>query len=441
MVFHFLKYLQATHYFALKRKDGAFVFPLVTELSEEILVQLQKDSSFNSNLAQDYDLSWQAIQKGYIGTAKTYSSFEKLPIEDEYRFVYKYFNPIWANYILILRLLSFKNPIKEVSAWYKTRKTKRSAFFNTPILHEDFNTFKSTLIKEEPLVSVVIPTLNRYGYLKEVLQDFEKQTYTNFEIIIVDQSQPFQKDFCKNFGLNIKHIYQEEPALWLARNTAIQQSNGKIIALSEDDVRIEPHWIENHLKCLDFFKADISAGVFFPEGSSIPKERSFFAVASQFATGNAALYKEVFIKIGLFDRQFEKQRMGDGEFGLRAYLNNIKSVSNPFAFCIDVKAPSGGLRQMGSWDAFRSKKWFSPRPIPSVLYLFRKYYGNKSALLAMLKTVPPSIIPYKYKKNKKMLLLGIFLSVFLIPIILVQVVISWRKSTEKLTSGPLISEL
>jgi hypothetical protein len=220
----------------------------------------------------------------------------------------------------------------------------------------------------------------------------------------------------------------------------VRNAKGTIIAFSEDDVRIQPDWLENHLRCLGCFGAGISAGVFYPEGSSIPTDRSFFCVASQFATGNAMLYKTIFEETGLFDRQFEKQRMGDGEFGLRAYLHGIKSISNPFASCIDVKAPSGGLRQMGSWDAFRPKKWFSPRPLPSVLYFFRRYFGNKQTFLALLKSVPPSIIPYRFKKNRKLLLFGIFISVFLLPVILIQVGISWRKASKKLTQGPLIRE-
>lgn len=291
------------------------------------------------------------------------------------------------------------------------------------------------------MVSVVIPTLNRYEYLKDILSDFERQTYTNIEILIIDQSDPFQNDFCKDFNLAIRHIHQKEPALWLARNTAIKESRGNIIALSEDDVRISPDWIENHLKVLDFFKADISAGVFYPEGHSLPEERSFFCLASQFATGNAMLYKDVFKEIGLFDRQFEKQRMGDGEFGLRAYLNGFKSISNPYASCIDVKAATGGLREMGSWDAFRPKKPFAPRPIPSVLYLYRKYFGRKRSLLAIFRSVPQSIIPYRYKKNRKMLVFGVLISLFLFPFVMLQVVISWRLATKKLKEGAKINSL
>src|SRR5690606_12558121 len=207
---------------------------------------------------------------------------------------------------------------------------------------------------------------------------------------------------------------------------------GDLIALSEDDVRIAPNWISSHLQCLDFFKAQVSAGVFYPEGQELPKERSFFAVASQFATGNAMLYKEVFYRVGLFDRQFEKQRMGDGEFGLRVYLGGMLSVSNPYASCIDVKAGTGGLRELGSWDAFRPKNWLAPRPIPSVLYFYRRYFGTQAALWALLRTIPTSLIPYQFKKNKPMLVLGVFLSILLLPLVVFQVVKSWNLASKKI---------
>ena len=63
--------------------------------------------------------------------------------------------------------------------------------------------------------------------------------------------------------------------------------------------------------------------------------------------------------------------MGDGEFGTRCYINGLFAVLNPLSPCTDVKASSGGLRQMGSWDSWRPLKFFSARPIPSVLYYSR----------------------------------------------------------------------
>ncbi|MDO6597699.1 glycosyltransferase family A protein [Oceanihabitans sp. 2_MG-2023] len=441
MLFSFLKYLQPTHYFQLFTKTNASVFPEVKSLPESILKQLTVDKTYQSKIAQDYDLSWQAVQKGYIGKAPTYSNFDKIALQDNYHFVRKYFNKAWVFYILLLRIFSFYNPLKEVRAWLKTSKVNRVAIGNSPILYTDWNSFDSMLIKENPKVSVVIPTLNRYEYLKDVLKDLEQQEYTNFEVIVVDQSEPFKADFYADYTLDINLVKQEEKALWLARNTAIKNATGTLIALSEDDVRIKPDWISSHLKCLDFFKAEVSAGVFYPEGKQIPKERAFFAIASQFATGNAMLYKSVFETVGLFDRQFEKQRMGDGEFGMRVYLQDIKSVSNPIASCIDVKAGTGGLREMGSWDAFRPSNFFAPRPIPSVLYFFRRYFGEKASRLAMLRMVPLSIFPYQFKKNKPLLLLGVFLTILILPIVFYQVFKSWRLASKKIKEGPLIETL
>ena len=379
--------------------------------------------------------------KGYVGDSETYTSFEKLPLVDEYRFIRKNFHSAWVLYVLLFRILSLKNPLSEISAYWSNIKVKRVNEYDKPILYPQYVHFKSELIQKKPLVSVIIPTLNRYQYLKDVLRDLERQAYQHFEVIIVDQSEPFQREFYDDFELELKVVHQTEKALWLARNTAIKIAKGSIILLSEDDVRIGNDWVFQHLKCLDFFDAKISAGVFYPEGKKIPPESDYFKIASQFATGNAALYKSVFLELGLFDRQFEKQRMGDGEFGLRIFLKGLKSISNPFASCIDIKASEGGLREIGSWDAFRAKKWLDPRPIPSVVYLYRKYYGKKAARLALLKTVPSSIMPYKYKRNSYLMLLGIVFSFFLLPLVLWQVSKSWKSASVKLKEGAKIEEL
>jgi glycosyltransferase involved in cell wall biosynthesis len=441
MLFRFLKYLQPTHYFQCLTKAGQSIFPKADELPTVISNQLNRDNYYLSEEAKAYDLSWQAIRLGYIGNTATYQNFVQLPLKDDYRFIRKNFHPGWVFFVFLLRILSFHNPIKESNAWYNTRNVNQLKEFEDPIVYKDWEAFQSHLISANPMVSVIIPTLNRYDYLKAVLKDLEAQDYSNFEVIIVDQSDNFNQAFYDNFNLNFQIINQKEKALWLARNTAIIASKSEWIALSEDDVRVEPDWIRKHLKCIDFFNADVSAGVFYPEGQEIPKERSFFAIASQFATGNAMLRKSVFKNVGLFDRQFEKQRMGDGEFGMRVYLEGLKSISNPYACCIDVKAGTGGLREMGSWDAFRPSKFFSPRPIPSVLYYFRSYFGNSAASWSLLRTIPLSIMPYQFKKNKPMLFLGLFLSILLSPVVFFQVVKSWRLASKKLREGALIDAL
>ncbi|MCD2259816.1 glycosyltransferase family 2 protein [Psychroserpens luteolus] len=442
MLFPFLKYLQPTNYFSVLRKNDRSIFPVASQLDSHILEQLEAESTYQTEHAKQYDLSWQAIQKGYIGDAETIDEVEPTSLIDNYTFIRRYFNKAWVSYVLLLRLFSFKNPFKELKAWYVTKAVKRSSYLNQPLDVNNWNDFKSNLIEEQPMVTVVIPTLNRYEYLKDVLEDLEKQDYETFEVIVVDQSEPFDADFYSNFNLDLHLIHQKEKALWLARNTAVKCSKGSYLLLFDDDSRVDVNWISEHLKCLDFFKAQASSGVSISKvGAKVPLNYSFFKVSDQLDTGNVLIKKEVFKDLGLFDRQFEKQRMGDGEYGMRMYLNNYLNISNPYAKRLHLKVGTGGLRQMGSWDAFRTKNLFDPRPIPSVLYFYRSYFGSSRSKLALLRTVPISIMPYKFKKNKAMLVLGGLVSLVVLPLVLFQVRKSWKLSRIKLDEGPKVETL
>lgn len=441
MAFSFLSYLQPVHYFRLPKRDGHYAFPKVVALPEDILKEIPEDKHYKSQLAKDYDRSWQAVHRGYIGSAHTYMAFEPLPLADNYRFAFKYFSKWWVLWVLLMRLGSLHQPFKELKAYWQSRKTPRYNAINTPLKQVSLDA-TLPLELQAPLVTVVIPTLNRYAYLKDVLADLEQQDYPHFEVIVVDQSQPFQPEFYEGYHLDLQLIYQEEKALWLARNTAIKRAKGAYILLFDDDSRVNADWIRNHLKCLDHFKADMSSGVSISTvGAEVPAHYAYFKLSDQLDTGNVLIKKSVFKAIGLFDRQFEKQRMGDGEFGLRAYLHGFLNVSNPLAKRLHLKVGSGGLRDMGSWDAFRTQKLWQPRPIPSVLYLFRGYFGNQAAKRALWRNIPMAITPYRFKKNKAMQVLGIPISLLLLPIVTYQVYKSWQLSSKKLKEGPLIERL
>src|SRR5690606_25512160 len=157
-------YLQPTHYFQRFKSDGQSVFPKVAALPPYILAVLEKDPQFKSATAQDYDLSWQAVKKGYIGEVATYSHFEPLSVYDNYVFIRKYFHPAWVLYVLVVRLLSFCNPIAELKGWLQTRPISRKVVHEHIIEYPEWDTTSSSLIASQPKISVVIPTLNRYSY-------------------------------------------------------------------------------------------------------------------------------------------------------------------------------------------------------------------------------------------------------------------------------------
>ena len=445
MLFNFLKYSRPTWYFNLKPLKNFHYFPEYQDLETKGF-EIKEDDKYISEDSKARDLAWRAFQMGFINSDEKndWTPWQEidLPIRDEYRFFRKNFHVAWMYYVLLLRLITLKNPVKEILAFIKTRNVKRENYAKQHFEYPEYDNYISSLINSNPLVTVIIPTLNRYEYLKDVFRDLEKQTYTNFEVLVVDQTDDFQESVYKDWDLDLHYWFQEEKALWKARNEAIKKAKGDYILLYDDDSLIQPNWIKAHLKCLDFFNADISSGVSISIiGGEVPKHYSYFRWSDQLDTGNVLLKKGVFKHIGLFDRQFEKQRMGDGEFGLRAYLAGFKNISNPNAKRIHLKVSQGGLRQMGSWDGWRPKKLFSPRPIPSVLYLSRFYFGNKASMYSIIINTLPSVVPIKYKSNRLLKMLTFLMFPILIPLILIQVSISWHLSSKKLSQGPIIDTL
>lgn len=445
MIFNFLKYIKPIWYFNLKPNIDYDYFPEIESINNSKF-QLSIDDNYVSQEAKKRDFAWRAFQLGYIQAQKKNGvniwKKQNLPRVDEYRFIKKNFHKAWAIYILFIRLITLKNPFLEITAFLKNKNVNRENYFQNHFQYKDYENFKSTLIEQKPFISVIIPTLNRYKYLKDVFKDLENQTYKNFEVIVVDQTDDYKEEFYKGWNLDLKFWFQNEKALWKARNEAIKSAKADYILLYDDDSLVENNWIEEHLKTLDFFKADLSSGVSISTvGADIPEHYAYFRWSDQLDTGNVLLKKDIFTKIGLFDTQFEKQRMGDGEFGLRCYLAGFKNISNYKAKRIHLKVSQGGLRQMGSWDGWRPKKLFGPRPVPSVLYLSRKYFGNKLSIWYVVTSIMPSLIPYQFKKSKPLKLLSFILLPFLLPLVAIQVIKSWKLASVKLNEGDKIEWL
>lgn len=360
------------------------------------------------------------------------------PIQDpaaNYRFLRKHHHWAWAWYVFFLRLASFKAGPKEWFAFWRTAKVKRQPKEIAPLEQ------LQPLADFRPKVSVVIASLNRYAYLQNVLQDLAQQTVQPYEVWVVDQSDPHQADFFTAFDLPLKVVHQHEPALWLARNTAIQRAQGEYIALLDDDVRLKPDWLEQHLRCIQHFQADISVGSFYPSDRPQEKTQARFRLSEQFNTNNTLLNRRVFKRIGLFDRQFEGQRMGDYEFGVRAHLAGSLNIFNPLSAVADIKAPTGGLRAMGNWDASRSSGLFAPIPVPSTLYLMRRHFGTQPAFWFMVRALSQRLVPYRFKRNRLATLLFAPLSILFLPMTVFKGMRAWSQASQKLAQGPRIGSL
>ena len=443
--YQFLKYIKPIWYFNL-RPDQINKF---WEFPEDYLKvnepNLETETEYSDKCISDWDISFQRISMGSITEIIGLSSLEfenKINPNDLYHFIKKYFKNKWIVIVFIQRFLTFNNPLSDLIAIWNSRNTRKINLYNQEYEYVTYPSFTSKLVSDLPLVSIIIPTFNRYNVLASLLADLEKQNYSNFEVLIIDQSWDFNKEFYKRYKYKINIIRQKTPALWRARNKGIETANSDLLLFLDDDSRLRPDWIFEHLKCIDYFKADISSGISKSKiGAKIPENYSYFRLSDQLDTGNVLIKKEVFIKCGLFDEKFEKMRMGDGEFGVRSYLNGFKNISNPKAYREHLKIKYGGLRYWGHWDAYRSKNILAPRPIPSVLYLYRKYWGNDAALFQLLQSIPLSYTPYRLKSRMWGYILSLCIFFLFFPIVILQTISSWRTSSKMLNGNSQIKKL
>lgn len=103
----------------------------------------------------------------------------------------------------------------------------------------------------EPFISVVIPTYEREAVLCSTIRNVLQQTYSAFEIIIVDQTQthePKTVEFLNSLKTNSNvSLYSVSWAsLPAARNYAVERSHGDIILFLDDDVELPQGFLAAH---------------------------------------------------------------------------------------------------------------------------------------------------------------------------------------------------
>jgi glycosyltransferase involved in cell wall biosynthesis len=101
----------------------------------------------------------------------------------------------------------------------------------------------------QKMVSICIPTYNRKEYLKETIQSILEQTYTDYEIVVVDDgSTDGTEKMIKELGIPVTYYWQENRGDAAARNKLIELAKGKYISFIDSDDLLIPDTIERLVK-------------------------------------------------------------------------------------------------------------------------------------------------------------------------------------------------
>lgn len=104
----------------------------------------------------------------------------------------------------------------------------------------------------EDLVSIITPTYNCGKYIKETIESVINQTYTNWEMIIVDDystdnTTDIVKQYQQEYSNIIYKILDKNSGAAIARNTALKMAKGKYIAFLDGDDLWLPEKLEHQI--------------------------------------------------------------------------------------------------------------------------------------------------------------------------------------------------
>ena len=103
-----------------------------------------------------------------------------------------------------------------------------------------------------PRVSVIVPTYNSARFLGRAINSILAQTYTDYEIIVVDDgSTDDTRDVLRPFRDRVRYFFQANRGAASARNLALAQAGGELIAYLDADDMWYPPRLETEVAFLD----------------------------------------------------------------------------------------------------------------------------------------------------------------------------------------------
>ena len=94
-------------------------------------------------------------------------------------------------------------------------------------------------------VTVAVCTRDRPDALARCLDSLDQLEYAAFEILVVDNapSSDATRLLVERRGRRVRYVRESRPGLDWARNRAIAEAAGEVIAFTDDDVEVDPGWV------------------------------------------------------------------------------------------------------------------------------------------------------------------------------------------------------
>ncbi|WP_139559593.1 glycosyltransferase family 2 protein [Methylotetracoccus oryzae] len=227
-------------------------------------------------------------------------------------------------------------------------------------------------MQRKPLISAILTTFNRAGYLPRVLEALAAQTLDQgqFEVVVVDDGSSDQThaviEGYRHIIPGLRYAFQRNSGLAAAKNHGIFLARAPIVLFLDDDDAADPRLLEEHLICHrtnpSLHHAVLGFTDMTPEIASDPlmdfvtgPGGYLFSYSDlregdelsyrYFWGGRSSAKRELFVRHGLFDPVF---RFGceDIELGFRLSAFRLKVIYHP-------KARTSMMRSLSLADFLR----------------------------------------------------------------------------------------
>ncbi|WP_243739836.1 glycosyltransferase family 2 protein [Flavobacterium chryseum] len=283
-----------------------------------------------------------------------------------FRFVKQHYKTRWI-FLLLLNLFLYERKMALLpfisSLFYFKRKLKKNVFDEIRIKSEK-------KVIESGTIDILIPTIGRREYLKDVLLDLSLQTYLPKNVIIVEQNPDLEKvsdlDYIttESWPFTIKHIFTHQPGACNARNLAMAEVKSEWVFMADDDIRLESLFLEEAFSVIEKDGAEqITFGCYapnYPQNTKLKQKAQW----GSFGSG-CSIVKSENIKNISYNPGFEFGYGEDTDFGMQLRNSGHDVLYAPKPEILHLKAPMGGFRTKPvlAWQ----NDPVQPKPSPTVM--------------------------------------------------------------------------
>jgi len=127
----------------------------------------------------------------------------------------------------------------------------RQLMFSNDGFIRNYNSWGGSAPKT-PLVSVVIVTYNRSGYLREAIRSVLGQSMKSFELVVIDDgSTDDTRAVVEGIADDrIRYVYQQQSGISVSRNRGVREARSPYLAILDDDDLLLPDSLERHVDAL-----------------------------------------------------------------------------------------------------------------------------------------------------------------------------------------------